>query len=774
MSVGLRGFPTNATQTWETIPLTKNTVFPRLTITNPVSGTLSQTPIQFQGFASEPLDALTYDFSNAAGTFTNQQGDLTGVFYDTRLLAYTTNYFHSDNIYLASGANTITLHATDWAGNKTNVSFTVNFTPSTNPPVLSVVWPQAGTIVFTAPDPFGRHVSDPMATVMATVNGSATPGLVEGDGSVWVQNLSLQPGSNTVLLTAHTALGGLTATTFNVAEGGTNLGLTVDPINYYFYLGQSLITVSGAVNDLTTNSVYVNGVQGSSSDIDNNNTWVADYIPVSPYGMATVNVQVSNAVQVVSQTINYAQPVAVVMKSYTGHQTFVWDQTAYPGTPTSYDNINWSYDSGGVVNDSYFGPFNITSATNGTPYVDLVGPFDMPWEYQSLSANVPGRYTTYIGHTDTRVMLEPGGITQAGTTNSFLVFATVREFSKMSITNSFGYSYFDYIPRWPANGFNFYLPYGGDVGLPPEWLQINGQALFDTGVTNVTSPLYNDPGPSILSKWGATIVSVAAGQKPDVTPVATRVYNNWAYTFDVQAYSLQMQILDANGYDLTLQTNTVIVGQQMNMTCQIKFVNSFYTSHFYHATKLSNGLCRVLPFQITSWRQIQALHTVTNFATNGVGIKVYWVDGASNRIVQCFATVNGVMVSGQAVFNVLYPTVDWIGAMPGAVAVDTNYDDDFNPALPKGLTWLHLGNSLTSDESIVYGITFKATNMNLHGYAGEYNSLFCVQVITNVTSEYCRTNGQSLHLSGSGLDGIYPYDTLQRGLPKLRWIGNYP
>ena len=31
---------------------------------------------------------------------------------------FTTNYFQSGNIYLASGANTITLHATDWEGMK--------------------------------------------------------------------------------------------------------------------------------------------------------------------------------------------------------------------------------------------------------------------------------------------------------------------------------------------------------------------------------------------------------------------------------------------------------------------------------------------------------------------------------------------------------------------------------------------------------------------------------------------------------------------------------
>src|SRR6202000_651283 len=144
VSVGLRGFPTNATQTWQTITLTKNTVFPQLTITNPVGGAVAQSLTSFQGYASEPLDTLSFDLTNASGVFTNLHGYLTGLFYDTNRLAYTTNYFQSDVINVASGANVITLHATDWAGNETNASFTVYFSASTNPPVLALIWPPAG------------------------------------------------------------------------------------------------------------------------------------------------------------------------------------------------------------------------------------------------------------------------------------------------------------------------------------------------------------------------------------------------------------------------------------------------------------------------------------------------------------------------------------------------------------------------------------------------------------------------------------------------------
>jgi hypothetical protein len=124
------------------------------------------------------------------------------------------------------------------------VSFTVNFIPSTNPPVLSLVWPPAGTTVLGTNFTLQAQVSDPTATVTATVNGTATPGLVGANGSVWVQNLALNPGNNTVTLTANTTLGGMTAINFVVAAVANGLGRGVDlppsgqPLPGYFNLNR--------------------------------------------------------------------------------------------------------------------------------------------------------------------------------------------------------------------------------------------------------------------------------------------------------------------------------------------------------------------------------------------------------------------------------------------------------------------------------------------------------------------------------------------------------
>jgi hypothetical protein len=125
--------------------------------------------------------------------------------------------------------------------------------------------------------------------------------------------------------------------------------------------------------------------------------------------------------------------------------------------------------------------------------------------------------------------------------------------------------------------------------------------------------------------------------------------------------------------------------------------------------------------------------------------------------------VNGKTVTAQATFNVIKPTVDWIGNLTGAVAVDTNYDIDNTP-YPPGLTWLHLGESLNAENDLTLGITFTATNFNFNGYTDMDNSLYCVQLVTTGQVEHCSTNGTTLHQSGYGLDTVFPYENLDGAL----------
>ncbi len=251
VSVGLRGLPSDAQQTWQLAHLTLDTVAPTLTITNPASSAVSQPVIQLQGFANEALSSLTFDVSNAAGVFTNQTGYVTGKFYDTNLLEFTTTYFQCYDVPLLNGLNTVTVHAADLAGNTTttNVSVTLNYSGDTTPPALTVIWPQDGTYISGNSFAFEGQVNDEMATVTAQIadtngNTNTVQGLVERNGLVWAQNLLLAAGTNTLKVTATDAAGNSATTILTLIQSGVIV--TMNPLNQ---LNQSSVMVTGTISD---------------------------------------------------------------------------------------------------------------------------------------------------------------------------------------------------------------------------------------------------------------------------------------------------------------------------------------------------------------------------------------------------------------------------------------------------------------------------------------------------------------------------------------------
>ena len=197
----------------------------------------------------------------------------------------------------------------------------------------------------------------------------------------------------------------------------------------------------------------------------------------------------------------------------------------------------------------------------------------------------------------------------------------------------------------------------GDVPLPPEWLQISGQTLINGGVTNADG-----------SVWGLTVVSAPSGATVDVTPTVAHALTNNDYTFRVEVGRLQ--IVDTNsGQDLTTQTNTVIVGQQMNWFCQLSGTMTNVT--------LTNFQWTIPGYAISNYvvaADASSAKVVTNFPLNNSNVVFYWVDGATNRVVQCSAMVQGKTITAQATFNVLRPTGQ-ITAFTGTVAVDANYNN---------------------------------------------------------------------------------------------------
>jgi hypothetical protein len=533
--VGLRGMSSDAHQTWLNAQVILDTVPPVLAITNPATSTVGQPMIQLQGYANEALGALTFDVSNAAGVWTNRTGYTTDRFYDSNLLKFTTNWFQCYDVALANGLNTVAVHATDLAGNTTTAraGFTLDFSGAINPPLLTVIWPPDGTQISGDSFTLQAQVSDPTAAVSATIGGGTVEGLVERSGKVWLRDLPLSDGTNLITLTTTSAAGNLGKMTMSVAK--SPVAITINPLSTG-QLNLPAATVTGTVSD-SGYDVWVNGIQAT---VNGDGSWQADNVPVNDGGMAEFNVEAhpppgTTGAPVISLKSSQPKPMTVRLMSYSGqqHQDAQWtDGTYFHGDNT----VDWLYNRGGTWHDFEISFFGAGAEDNSTKtYTESLPPgenaISPPWEYANLRITFTSCHgllsTTWINETQTRVMIEPSGQAVAGATSLYLVRATALEVSDPTRTD-LGYGIMNFGYLMIADPWWWY----GDLPLPPEWLQINGQTLVDSGVTNEDDD----------SVWGETIVSAPAGMNVEVTPVAMQVHRDWDYTFEVQADELNLQL----------------------------------------------------------------------------------------------------------------------------------------------------------------------------------------------------------------------------------------
>jgi hypothetical protein len=296
VSIGLKGLPANATQTWADYSFTLDTVPPVLVITNPTTATVIKPYLQLQGFANEPLASLSYDISNALGVATNQNAFVTDQHFDTNAFDFTTNYFQAYDVPLATNANYITLRVTDRAGNMTTTNFnvTLDYTTATNPPVVGLIWPQDGWAVSGTNITIRGTMSDETGTIVAqVVNGDGTTneisGIVERNNMFWLENVPLN-GTNQITLQATDAAGNVTTTNFTVLP--SSLTLTIDSTPTGDALYQSSGSVYGTVSDPSA-TVTVNGVVVTNDYWTDGETWYweVDNVPIYGQGTATFDVQ---------------------------------------------------------------------------------------------------------------------------------------------------------------------------------------------------------------------------------------------------------------------------------------------------------------------------------------------------------------------------------------------------------------------------------------------------------------------------------------------------
>lgn len=360
--VGLKGLAPNGQQTWNQTELKLVLNPPLLIVTDPVPGIVTEPFIQLQGYCPESLASISYDLGNSNGFATGQPVLLTTGMFDTNNLEYTNTGFECFNVPLAEGTNTITLHATDLAGNATATNLIYVYDPdaNTNPPAINILWPQNNTPISGTSFPVNGAVDDPFATMsVQIVNADGTTnigGLVEQNGLAWFQNLPLASGTNYLTVSATNAAG--YGSTTNIVVTQSAVGLTITSVTFNDPASPTA-TVTGALSS-GSGPVFVNGVQATNNG---DGTWTASFVPVGDSGTAVVTAEAmgggggggAQAMAAAAVTQDIVRGPEVRLDSCHRQVSQSASIPAAPFCPAWTDNLNgtlnWTYGASG--GDSY-------------------------------------------------------------------------------------------------------------------------------------------------------------------------------------------------------------------------------------------------------------------------------------------------------------------------------------------------------------------------------------------------------------------------------------
>jgi hypothetical protein len=363
--LGLKGRAPESTPTWLGTTVYLERTVPTLIITNPAITTLALPYIQLQGWASKPLATVTYDLSNAVGAVTGQVGHVTGQFLDTNSLTFTTNYFQCFDVPLAEGANQITVHGTDLAGNIGSVTatFTLDYSNATNPPVISLAWPADGMRIGQDNITVHGTLSDPTASIRLQVtDGNATneiAGVVERDGHFWIENVPLG-GTNLLTLTATDVRTNTASMSLNMATD-LSAGFSMAPVTDDLWAGTVTVqgTITGSNATVTVNSIIATN--------HGDGTWTAYNVPNPTGNMAVFAAQLTTPTQTNAVQLAVTKPAALKLVSATYDDEWTTIVGAAPfGTLKKKTIWHWTRGKGG----SWHGATTVEPLGGGTPYVE--------------------------------------------------------------------------------------------------------------------------------------------------------------------------------------------------------------------------------------------------------------------------------------------------------------------------------------------------------------------------------------------------------------------
>ena len=436
VAVGLKGLAPAATETWQTIQITRDTTPLVLTLTNLTSLSGSKPFIDPAGYANKALRSLTYTLIDANGNTNTGTGQALACGLSLSDPAHVTNQINFVDLALALGTNWISLQATDWSGNVavTNFNYIFDTNGDVTPTTLSFSWPQNNTVVcgnsFTVQATMGDDTAT--ATLQYTDTNGVTQtvnGLVERGGNLWFENVPLVAGTNSFTIQAITAAGNMTSTNLTVVQSLRQFSIA--PLDNTS-LNQSVATVTGYI-DNPADGVTVNGV---TATVDGSGNWTAANVPLPPGGTVTLTAVADSGEQVM---LEQDRPAVVFTERYgynltytsdvewgnvsldwtngaggtqvlsdsgiatRSDQTFVYDyevRTVWPAD-TGYVPV-----LGGQMTTSYYEDGNLINS-----FTNSVGPPDVAWMEQTAASGVSAFYSglNYDEASSREVRLATGG-----------------------------------------------------------------------------------------------------------------------------------------------------------------------------------------------------------------------------------------------------------------------------------------------------------------------------------------------------------------------------
>jgi len=360
VSIGLRGLPASGTQTWQDLTFIRDTNPPILLITNLAVLSGSRPFIDTAGYSTKALHQITCTLVDANGITNDCQAFVIEQGLNPWAPYYVTNWFQCLDLALAQGTNLVSIQAVDWAGNVaiTNFAYVFDTNGDTTPPAITLIWPQNGTHISGSTYTVQGALDDDTATVTLQymdTNGNIQiqNGLVERGGNLWVENVPVQPGTNTVCIIAVDAAGNRSTNNITVVQ--SDLSMTVTPLSNDA-MNSAYATVFGTVGDPDC-AILVNGIQGTNYG---DGTWEVDNVPLGPGGTVSLLATAQPANDFPSQTLMESDRLpSVYTETYSGSLNYnMLDITASEyggvtnGSETHQISLAWSRGKGGALTNS--------------------------------------------------------------------------------------------------------------------------------------------------------------------------------------------------------------------------------------------------------------------------------------------------------------------------------------------------------------------------------------------------------------------------------------